>query len=221
MIKDRARARLAAAAAGASPPKRLSDLLIEIGEDPTREWIAVSDLIRLLRDRAFAALVLIFALPNVLPTPPGTSYILGAPLIFLTAQMMFGTAAPWLPRIIRDRALSRENFQAFVGRAARWLGKVERLLRPRLLFLSGWTAERLVGVVCFVLSLILFLPIPLGNMLPALAICLFSLGMLERDGVFVLTGLLMGVLAVGILVLLFYAGINFFEIAWHWVAARV
>jgi hypothetical protein len=29
---------------------------------------------------------------------------------------------------------------------------------------------------------ILFLPIPLGNMLPAISICLFSLAILERDG---------------------------------------
>ena len=51
-------------------------------------------------------------------------------------------------------------------------------------------AEYLVGGVCLLLSLIVFLPIPLGNMLPALAICLLALGILERDGLWVLAGLL-------------------------------
>ena len=45
------------------------------------------------------------------------------------------------------------------------------------------------GLVCLMLSLVLVLPIPLGNMLPALAICLLALGILERDGLWVLAGL--------------------------------
>jgi hypothetical protein len=33
------------------------------------------------------------------------------------------------------------------------------------------------------------LPIPLGNLLPALAICVVALGILERDGYWILAGL--------------------------------
>jgi hypothetical protein len=43
-------------------------------------------------------------------------------------------------------------------------------------------------VVCLLLSIILFLPIPMGNMPPAIAICIFSLAVLERDGLWVLAG---------------------------------
>ena len=48
--------------------------------------------------------------------------------------------------------------------------------------------ESVVGTVCLLLALVLVLPIPLGNMLPALAICLLALGILERDGLWVLAG---------------------------------
>ena len=44
-------------------------------------------------------------------------------------------------------------------------------------------AERLTGIACFVLTLILFLPIPLANFPPALALILFALGLAEQDGV--------------------------------------
>ena len=45
------------------------------------------------------------------------------------------------------------------------------------------------GWLCVMLAFILALPIPFGNILPALAIVVLALGMLQRDGVWVLGGL--------------------------------
>ena len=45
------------------------------------------------------------------------------------------------------------------------------------------------------LAAILMLPIPLGNTLPALAISLLALGVLERDGVWIAIGLLASAVA--------------------------
>jgi hypothetical protein len=128
-------------------------------------------------------------LPNVIPVPPGTSALLGAPLLFLAAQLAFGMR-PWLPRLVAERSMPRAHFVALITRATPWLARAERLLRPRWSALCRPPAEYLVGGVCLLLSLIVFLPIPLGNMLPALAICLLALGILERDGLWVLAGLL-------------------------------
>jgi hypothetical protein len=50
----------------------------------------------------------------------------------------------------------------------------QQLLKPRLSFLTRPPFEQAIAVVCLLLALILFLPIPLGNMLPAFVICLFS-----------------------------------------------
>ena len=55
-----------------------------------------------------------------------------------------------------------------------------------------------MGAVCLLLSLILVLPIPFGNMLPSLAICIIALGMLERDGAWILGGLVSAVVAAGV-----------------------
>ena len=49
--------------------------------------------------------------------------------------------------------------------------------------LTGDTPERVIGAFYLVLAVILTLPIPLGNVLPALAISIIALGMIERDGV--------------------------------------
>lgn len=174
--------------------KRFSQILDAIGADERRERVSVSDLMRAMDARAVAALILLFALPNVVPTPPGTSSILGLPLLYLTAQMMLGKL-PWLPAIIADRSMTRADFNTFVGRVTPLLARVERLLRPRMLFITSARGEQVIGGLCLVLAIVLSLPIPLGNMLPALAISLMALGVLERDGVWVVIGAIVGALS--------------------------
>lgn len=176
---------------------RLSDMLNRIANDQSRERIAIGDLLDVMQERAFGPLLLIFSLPNVLPTPPGTSAVLGAPLIFLTLQLALGRE-PWLPRIIADRSIARADFAKFIGRATPWLARAERLLRPRLGMLAHPPAEYVVGAMTFVLAFVLVLPIPLGNMLPALAICILALGILERDGIWVIAGMIVGVASLGV-----------------------
>ena len=167
---------------------RLSEVLIGIVRSATGPRISVGDLLVALQDRALAALILVFAATNVLPTPPGTSTVLGIPLLFLTAQLAVGREAPWLPRWIAERSLDRRDFAAVMERLGPWLARAERLFRPRLGALTRGPAKHLLGVVCLLLSGVLILPIPLGNMLPALAISLFALALLERDGVAVFLG---------------------------------
>ena len=87
------------------------------------------------------------------------------------------------------RTMTRSDFAALVRRIGPWLARAERLLRPRVLALSSPPMEYFVGGVCLLLAIVLVLPVPLGNMLPALAISLLALGVLERDGLWILAGL--------------------------------
>ncbi|WP_435164112.1 exopolysaccharide biosynthesis protein [Falsirhodobacter sp. 1013] len=171
--------------------RRLSEVLEEIAHDPARIRISIADLIDAMAGRAFGALLLIFALPNVLPTPPGTSGILGLPLVFLAAQLMLGKM-PWLPAFIATRSMERASFAALVGKMTPILGRAEKLLVPRLAFMISPLAQRFLGAALLILALVLALPIPLGNMLPALAMTIISLGVLERDGLWVIIGLVLG-----------------------------
>lgn len=167
----------------------LSVMLYALANDPSRQRIAVGDLLTALGDRALAALLFVFAVPNVLPVPPGVSAVLGAPLVLLALQLTFGRR-PWLPAVMARRTLSRSDFAALVRRIGPWLARAERLLQPRISPLALPPMEYLVGLVCLLLAVVLVLPVPLGNMLPALAISLLALGILERDGLWILAGLL-------------------------------
>lgn len=173
---------------------RLSAILLAIAQAQDKDRISVGDLLEALRRRALGALMFIFAAPTALPMPPGVSAIVGAPLLFLSVQLMLGMQ-PWLPKIITDRSLSRVDFERVVTTTAPWLAKAESVMRPRLQFLARRPAIHLVGFLALLMSIVLFLPIPLGNMLPSVALCIMALGILERDGVWVIIGAVTAILS--------------------------
>lgn len=186
-----------------------SEVLAELATGDS-ERVSVGQILHAFGDRAFGALLLVFALPNALPMPPGTSAILGAPLLFIAFQLMIGRPVLWLPKLITERSLKREDFRTLATKIDPWVKKFERLLKPRAQFLTTPFADRLTGAACFILSIILTLPIPLGNMPPAVAITAFALGMIESDGVaigagwvgtlasFVILGLFAGAVTAGL-----------------------
>ena len=125
---------------------------------------------------------------------PGISAVLGAPLILLTAQLMLGWHRPWLPGILRRRSLARGDFEGLVRRIVPRLRRIERMIRPRLLPLTGPLGKRMIGGFGLLLSLIVFLPVPFGNVVPGLALVLMAVGLLGRDGLAVSFGAAVGAL---------------------------
>lgn len=187
------------AARAAEPPRRsFSQVLRELAAAEV-ERVSVAAILAAFGDRAFGALLLVFSLPNALPMPPGTSAILGAPLVFIAFQLMIGRPVLWLPGLITNRSLKREDFGTLAGKIEPWVMRLERLLKPRAQWLTTPLADRLTGFACFLLSLVLFLPIPFGNMPPAIAISAFALGIIERDGAAIAAGWLGAVVSFGIL----------------------
>ncbi|QCB48373.1 exopolysaccharide biosynthesis protein [Hydrogenophaga sp. PAMC20947] len=172
----------------------LSIVLFKLAHDTERERVSIGDLLTALGDRAIGALMFIFAVPNVLPVPPGVSAVLGTPLIFLSAQLMLGLK-PWLPTIVTKRSFARKDFAILMRRVVPWLARAEKLLQPRAALLVAPPIENVIGFVCLLLACVLVLPIPLGNMLPALAISVLALGVLERDGWWAMAGLVCAAVA--------------------------
>jgi hypothetical protein len=185
-------------------PTPLSQELIALARSATTVRISVQDLLDGIQTHARATLLVLFALPNTLPGIPGTSAITGLPLVFLTAQMMLGSKV-WLPGIIANRSMPSASLLTVFQRAEPWLAKVERVLEPRLLILSNPRMAQVIGGLCLLLSILVMLPVPFGNMLPALAIILISLGFLERDGRFIIAGLVTAAAAVTVVITIYWS----------------
>jgi hypothetical protein len=81
------------------------------------------------------------------------------------------------------------------------LQRFERLSHPRLAFLTGRTGARLVGAACSLIAVVLVLPIPFANLVPSIALGVFAMGLTRRDGLLILAGYGLIVLAVAVVVL--------------------
>ena len=180
---------------------RISEILDAISGSK-RKTVSVQDVLEAFGDRAFGALLFVFAAPVALPMPPGVSAILGAPLLFITAQLMVGRRTLWLPKALAERTMTRADFVTLMGKVSPYLTWLERRLKPRFTFLYNPWLDRLTGLIGLVLAIIVFLPIPFGNMLPALALSAFGLGVAERDGVVGLFGGVMAMVSIFVLAVL-------------------
>jgi hypothetical protein len=69
------------------------------------------------------------------------------------------------------------------------------------LFLTGHTGSRVVGVACTLIALVLVLPIPFANLVPSVALGVFALGLTRRDGLLILAGYGLIILAVVVVAL--------------------
>lgn len=170
---------------------------MDIAANFQAERVRVRDITESLGQRSFGFILLIFALPNSLPILgiPGVSTVTGLPMLFVAVQMALGHKRVYLPRWIANRSVATVDFQKLINKVAPWLQRIEKLMRPRIMFLTQVNAERLLGTVCVSLAFLLVLPIPLGNLLPALGILFIALGLIERDGVCVLIGIGIGIAA--------------------------
>lgn len=169
------------------PHQPLSEVLQEIAETPS-ERISLNELSARFGGRALGALLLVFGILCLLPLPPGATTIFGLPLLLLAPQLLVGLRAPWLPQKLRHRAVEMDQVRPNLPRVIRWLRRIESVSRPRLTFLFGPVGQRLIGLVCTVLAVVLILPIPLGNLLPAASVSVLALALIQRDGILALIG---------------------------------
>ena len=177
--------------------RRLSAVFSQLAVDAA-EHVSVSDILDALGDRGFAAMLVFFAALNLLPLPPGTSAVLGLPLMFVAAQMCLGARRAWMPAFIARKALTADQFRALMRRIVPRLKRLERLIAPRYWPFWDGRGDTVIGVMALVLSIVVVLPIPLGNWLPAFSIALLGLALTERDGILFAIGTLASVTSLAV-----------------------
>ncbi|MEQ1942852.1 exopolysaccharide biosynthesis protein [Mesorhizobium sp. VNQ89] len=168
-------------------PRRLSELFAQLARDADGS-VSIGHIRDALGNRGFAPILVLFAAFNLLPLPPGTSAILGIPLIIVSAQMVYGTRRLWLPDALSKRSLSADTFRSTMEWIIPRLARIERVIRPRYWPFWRKQGDRIIGCLALVLAIVVTLPIPLGNWLPAFATALLGLALSERDGVLLAIG---------------------------------
>lgn len=197
-FSDRARCKSVKVGRDVSYGARTSDVLTVLASQEG-ERLTVADIVAVLRDRAFALLVVLLGLPNCLPMPPPIPLVCGLLLLLVAMQIAAGMSAPWLPRRLLGQSIRQSDVKRAVSRAVPILRRLERWSRPRLSVFETAIGMRGMGVALLALALALIVAAPLIGQIPlGLAVCLVGLGLVERDGIVVLAGLAVGLFGVAI-----------------------
>lgn len=189
------------------PARRLSreidDLLAALSERP----ISLREIIAVIHGRAYTLLLILLSLPFCLPVPlPGLSTALGALIALIGLRLSLGWE-PWLPARVLDARLSSQKVARVLKASKRLAAGLEVMLKPRWSFLVDWVLlHRFYGAMICLSGLLLMLPLPIpfSNLVPALGIIFLAAALVERDGYFIVAGIFMFAFT-----LLFFGGIFF------------
>ncbi len=139
-----------------------------------------------LDERAYGLMILILAIPCLVPALYGVPQIVGIPILLLAGQMLVGRPEPWLPEAALKRTVSKAMLDRMADFAVKRMGWFERLSRPRLrLFAEGWAERAAAGFMILATATIV---LPMTNTVPSVALALMAVGLIQRDGLFVAGG---------------------------------
>ncbi|MBL0218327.1 MAG: exopolysaccharide biosynthesis protein [Myxococcales bacterium] len=201
---------------------RLDELLHELGAraagasapGPRPPHLTVGELVDKAAEGGFGFLVGILSLIAI----PffGLSTPFGLAIVLIGGQMMLGRSTPWLPKRARKRELKIEMLDrvtTILAKRTRWIARSTRrrwelAIRPRLIGL---------GIVLLALGLALPLPIPGSNLVFLIPLFIYSVGVLERDGMWIVVGHIATLVDLALLAVFGKTVLAVLEKLWHWI----
>jgi len=178
----------------------LGETLNDVAAQLTGETVTLRHVLGLLGEEGLLVFCAFLTLPFLIPVSiPGVSTAFGLVIILLGVGVAFNRL-PWLPTRLMERPLSVANLKPVLERGAKFVTRFDRLTHPRLGYLTSTvTLNRAHGLALIFSGVLLLFPlglIPFSNTLPALGILFFALGLLQRDGYFIIAGYGMMILAI-------------------------
>lgn len=170
------------------PEQNFTALLACLVAETSGETVTLGELMKIMERRSFGAVILLLGLIAISPLTivPGATWAVAAVTLLFSVQLMFGMRQPWLPKRLLDLKMPRDELEKLARGWRKMAHTADKLTAPRLRFLTRPPFVMGVAILCIVAALITF-PlglIPLGPVLPGVAILLMGIGLTARDGVF-------------------------------------
>ncbi|WP_017524703.1 exopolysaccharide biosynthesis protein [Pusillimonas noertemannii] len=186
----------------------LSETLSQAVDGIEGDTVTLRKLMTAIGEQGLLVLCAIATLPFLIPVSiPGVSTVFGAAIVLLAVAVTMNRL-PWLPQRILDRPLETAKLLPALRKGVAIVSKLDAWVLPRIMMLTTGPMARFNGLVLVFAGLLLMAPfglVPFSNTAPAVAILLLTMGMLQRDGLFVLLGYVATVLTVIYFSVLFYA----------------
>jgi hypothetical protein len=178
----------------------LSQTLTNTASSISGEQITLRQLLELIGEQGLLLFCMILVIPFLLPISiPGVSTVFGLVIILIGIGVTLNRL-PWLPRRLMERAVATANLVEAMKKGAETFARLDRVIRPRLLPLTdGAVINRINGLGLTLGGILLLFPlglVPFSNTLPGIAVLFLAVGILQRDGLFIIAGHLMNVVTI-------------------------
>lgn len=180
-----------------SPPQKphsgvnnMSSLLTSLCERTSGETVSIADLLNAVGRRSYGPVLLLLGFVAISPLTlvPGANWLIALVTLIFAVQIVVGLKYPWLPKRALNVSFPRKYLISGVESIRKYAEMVDRVLKPRLTFLTRVPFINIVAIACVAAALITF-PlglVPFGPLLPSLTILFFGLALTARDGVVLL-----------------------------------
>lgn len=170
----------------------LDEIAAKCDNDPTPDTLTLGEILESVGRRSYGPLLLVIGLFAISPATivPGMTWLAAALTLLVAGQMALGLPRIWLPKKALQAQLPRDAVRSGIEKGRGAAKVIDRLLKPRLTFLSKPPFVNVVALMVIAAALITF-PlglIPFAPLAPGLAVVFFGLGMVARDGLWLLLG---------------------------------
>ena len=196
--------------------RTFSEVLEALAEGEDK--LSIAEVVDAFGERGIGAMILMLSLMAILPWPPGGKAVFGLPIIILAGELAVRRTTLWLPGWMMRASIDRSAYRRALARAIKPVRFIENLTRPRLSVMTTPVGEIAIGAASVFLAAMMALPIPFGDMLPAIGLILLSLGLMQRDGLMVLGGWVFVAISAGYLALVWTGLVHLFHAAAGWFA---
>nr|WP_321442430.1 exopolysaccharide biosynthesis protein [uncultured Hyphomonas sp.] len=187
---------------GAESEKTLLQIVEAMAAGAPEDGYTLRQIFDHLDESAFGAGLFLLALPCCIPFLYGVPQIVSLPMMALAAQMALGHEQPWLPDALGNRRIDRKGLVSMAQGGRKWLGWIETFSKPRFAKITGPRSERLLGLVLCIFCASILVPLPMTNTVPGFAVALAAFGLINRDGILVIIGCVLGIIWVSMLLVL-------------------
>ena len=185
--------------------QNVTRLLRRLSDEGGDAGLTLDEIRDRLDERAYGLLILLLSIPCLVPGLYGVPQVVSVAILLLAGQMLVGREEPWLPRWLLNLRAKASWLKAMADFAESKLGWIDRLSRPRLRRFADGPGEKLAAA--FMILATLTIVLPMTNTIPSVALALLSVGLIQRDGLFVIAGAavttawltILGVVATGLL----------------------
>lgn len=173
------------------------DGVIELGKE--KDKVSVGDIKREIGQRSYGPFLFVPSIIEISPVGgvPGASTFFALIVAVFALQMLFGRNHFWMPQFLAKRSIKSQKIESGLNKIRKVIRGLDKVIRPRLGWATQKTFVRLIAAICLILTT--SVPplefIPFASLAPFSAICLFGLGLTAKDGVVVLLGMAVSLIA--------------------------